>query len=50
LIIWKRVFENKEQIEISKFMSVCQETKYVGIGKFVEDKIYYRLPERPTGR
>jgi DNA-directed RNA polymerase subunit K/omega len=45
----EEVFENKEQIEISKFYERMPKPSTLALEEFVENKIYYRLPEEPTG-
>lgn len=44
----EEVFENKEQIEISKFYERMPKPSTLAMEEFIEDKIYYRLPEAPT--
>jgi DNA-directed RNA polymerase subunit K/omega len=45
----EEVFENKEQIEISKFYERMPKPSTLALEEFVEDKIYHRLPEEPAG-
>ncbi|TXE05734.1 DNA-directed RNA polymerase subunit omega [Algoriphagus aquimarinus] len=45
----EEVFENKEQIEISKFYERMPKPSALALEEFIEDKIYYRFPEEPTG-
>lgn len=45
----EEVFENKEQIEISKFYERMPKPSTLALEEFMEDKIYYRLPEEPAG-
>jgi DNA-directed RNA polymerase subunit K/omega len=45
----EEVFENKEQIEISKFYERMPKPSTLALEEFVENKIYHRLPEEPTG-
>ncbi|MCF6167767.1 MAG: DNA-directed RNA polymerase subunit omega [Proteobacteria bacterium] len=39
------VFENKEQIEVSKFYEKLPKATAIAIEEWLEDKIYYRNPE-----
>ena len=41
----EEVFENREQIEISKFYERMPKPSAIAIEEFVEDKIMYRYPE-----
>ena len=43
------VFENKEQIEISKFYERMPKPTTMAMEEFMEDKIMYRHPEVETG-
>ncbi|MFT7364842.1 MAG: DNA-directed RNA polymerase subunit K/omega [Algoriphagus sp.] len=45
----EEVFENKEQIEISKFYERMPKPSTLALEEFIENKIYHRLPEEPTG-
>ena len=45
----EEVFENKEQIEISKFYERMPKPSTLALEEFMEDKIYHRLPEEPAG-
>ncbi|SFB56136.1 DNA-directed RNA polymerase subunit omega [Algoriphagus aquimarinus] len=45
----EEVFENKEQIEISKFYERMPKPSALALEEFIEDKIYHRFPEEPTG-
>src|ERR1700679_1316756 len=40
----EEVFENREQIEISKYYEKLPKPSLVAIQEFLEDKIYYRNP------
>ncbi len=40
----EEVFENREQIEISKYYEKLPKPTLVAIQEFLEDKIYYRNP------
>ncbi len=45
----EEVFENKEQIEISKFYERMPKPSTLAMEEFMEDKIYHRFPEESTG-
>lgn len=42
----EEVFENREQIEISKFYERLPKPTLISLAEFEEGKIYYRNPER----
>ena len=42
----EEVFENKEQIEISKFYERMPKPSTLAMEEFVENKIYHRFPEQ----
>jgi DNA-directed RNA polymerase subunit K/omega len=42
----EEVFENREQIEISKYYEKLPKPSLVAIQEFLEDKIYYRNPQK----
>lgn len=42
----EEVFENREQIEISKFYERLPKPSLLAAQEFIEGKIYYRNPER----
>jgi DNA-directed RNA polymerase subunit K/omega len=42
----EEVFENREQIEISKHYEKMPKPSLVAIQEFLEDKIYYRNPSK----
>lgn len=46
----EEIFENREQIEISKFYEKLPKPSLISIQEFLEDKTYYRNPakEQPT--
>ncbi|MCL6257843.1 DNA-directed RNA polymerase subunit omega [Aquiflexum sp. TKW24L] len=44
----EEVFENKEQIEISKFYERMPKPSSLAMEEFLEDKLYFRKPEAPT--
>ena len=41
----EEIFENREQIEISKFYERLPKPVAIAIQQYLEDKVYYRLPE-----
>ena len=41
----EEVFENREQIEISKFYERLPKPSAIAIHEFMDDKVYYRKPE-----
>ncbi len=41
------VFENKEQIEVSKFYEKLPKPTALAVQEWFDDKIYYRNPEEP---
>ena len=42
----EEIFENREQIEISKYYERLPKPTLISIQEFSEDKIYYRNPEK----
>lgn len=42
----EEVFENREQIEISKYYERLPKPSLVAIQEFLEDKVYYRNPAK----
>ncbi len=42
----EEVFENKEQIEISKFYERMAKPSTLALEEFVEGKVYYRFPDQ----
>ena len=42
----EEVFENREQIEISKFYERLPKPSLISIHEFSEDKIYFRKPDQ----
>ncbi|WP_297336836.1 DNA-directed RNA polymerase subunit omega [Algoriphagus sp.] len=44
----EEVFENKEQIEISKFYERMPKPSTLALEEFVEGKIYHRFPEQES--
>ena len=42
----EEVFENREQIEISKFYEALPKPTSIAIDEFVNDKVYWRKPEK----
>lgn len=45
----EEVFENKEQIEISKFYERMPKPSTTAMVEFLEDKVYWRRPEIEEG-
>ncbi|UZD22170.1 DNA-directed RNA polymerase subunit omega [Algoriphagus halophytocola] len=45
----EEVFENKEQIEISKFYERMPKPSTLAMEEFLEGKVYHRLPEEEVG-
>ena len=41
----EEVFENREQIEISKFYERLPKPSLIAVQEFIDDEIYYRKPE-----
>jgi len=41
------VFENKEQIEVSKFYEKLPKPTALAVQEWLDGKIYYRNPEEP---
>lgn len=44
----EEVFENREQIEISKYYERLPKPSLIAIQEFTEDKIYFRNPNKET--
>ncbi|MFC3417107.1 DNA-directed RNA polymerase subunit omega [Algoriphagus hitonicola] len=44
----EEVFENKEQIEISKFYERMPKPSTLALEEFIEGKIYHRFPEQES--
>ncbi len=44
----EEVFENKEQIEISKFYERMPKPSTLGLEEFMEGKVYHRFPSKET--
>ena len=42
----EEVFENKEQIEISKFYERMPKPSTLGMEEFIEGKVYHRVPDQ----
>jgi DNA-directed RNA polymerase subunit K/omega len=42
----EEVFENREQIEISKYYEKLPKPSLVAVQEFLEDKVYYRNPAK----
>jgi len=43
----EEVFENREQIEISKFYERLPKPSLIAIQEFEEDQVYFRNPKKP---
>ncbi len=41
----EEVFENREQIEVSKYYERLPKPTLIAIQEFIDDEIYYRIPE-----
>ena len=44
----EEVFENREQIEISRFYERLPKTNAIALKEFLDDKVYYRVPSEET--
>ena len=44
----EEVFENREQIEVSKYYERLPKPTLIAIQEFLEDRIYFRKPEEET--
>ncbi len=44
----EEIFENREQIEISKYYERLPKPSLIAINEFMEDKIYFRNPSAET--
>ena len=44
----EEVFENREQIEISRFYERLPKTNAIALKEFLDDKVYYRVPSEDT--
>lgn len=44
----EEIFENREQIEISKFYEKLPKPASIALQEYVEDKIYFRNPNKET--
>jgi len=44
----EEIFENREQIEISKFYEKLPKSTLIAVQEFLEDKVYYRNPAKET--
>lgn len=40
----EEVFENREQIEISRFYERLPKTNAIALKEFLDDKVYFRMP------
>lgn len=46
----EEIFENREQIEISKFYERLPKPSLISIQEYLEDKIYYRNPNKDANQ
>ena len=46
----EEIFENREQIEISKFYERLPKPVSIAIQEYLEDKIYFRNPSKEEGQ
>jgi DNA-directed RNA polymerase subunit K/omega len=44
----EEIFENREQIEISKFYEKLPKPSLIAVQEFLDDKIYFRNPSKVT--
>lgn len=44
----EEIFENREQIEISKFYEKLPKPSIIAIEEFMNDNVYFRKPEQET--
>jgi DNA-directed RNA polymerase subunit K/omega len=44
----EEIFENREQIEIAKFYERIPKPTLIAVQEFMEDKIYYRNPQKKS--
>jgi DNA-directed RNA polymerase subunit K/omega len=44
----EEIFENREQIEISKFYEKIPKPSLIAIQEFMEDKVYHRAPDEES--
>lgn len=44
----EEIFENREQIEISKYYEKLPKASLIAINEYLEDKLYYRNPAKET--
>ena len=45
----EEIFENREQIEISKYYERLPKPTLIAVQEYTENKIYYRNPTKETG-
>jgi DNA-directed RNA polymerase subunit K/omega len=45
----EEIFENREQIEISRFYERLPKTNAIALKEFLEDKVYFRMPSEEAG-
>ena len=46
----EEVFENREQIEISKYYERLPKPTLIATQEFLDDEIYFRIPEQELGK
>lgn len=46
----EEIFENREQIEISKFYEKLPKPTLISVQEFLDDKIFYRNPNKEEGQ
>ena len=44
----EEIFENREQIEVSKYYESLPKPHAIAVQEFVDDKVYYRNPTKGT--
>ncbi len=42
----EEIFENREQIEVSKFYEKLPKSTLISVQEFLDDQIYYRIPPK----
>ena len=45
----EEVFENREQIEISRYYEKLPKPTLIAVSEFLNDRIYYRNPNKENG-
>lgn len=46
----EEIFENREQIEISRFYERLPKTNAMAMKDFLEEKVYHRIPDTEEGK